>query len=101
MYTQQPEPPSHVPDAGALRDLELALLPTGETPATRMLRERKQVWREFRNEASLHQGKQRLGQDGVRCALKSGVDEPVVPQHRRHTFHADPLAVHLHHRLPR
>lgn len=40
-----------------LRDLELTLLPTGETPATRLLRELKQAWREFRDEALLRQGR--------------------------------------------
>lgn len=34
-----------------LGDLELALLPAGETPALRLLGDLKRVWREFRDEA--------------------------------------------------
>ena len=34
-----------------LVDLELALLPAGETPALRLLGDLKRAWREFRNEA--------------------------------------------------
>ena len=34
-----------------LGDLELALLPAGETPALRLLGELKRAWREFRDEA--------------------------------------------------
>ena len=34
-----------------LGDLELALLPAGESPPLRLLRELKAAWREFRDEA--------------------------------------------------
>ena len=34
-----------------LGDLELALLPAGESPALRLLGELKRAWREFRDEA--------------------------------------------------
>ena len=42
-----------------LRDIEIAMLPAGETASTRLLRDLKQAWREFRDAAL-------LGGDGQR-----------------------------------